>query len=62
MRYLRFSISDYYVVRGDVVETMDVEGCRLVRGDNDFCVYKSPLKPLAEEMSLDPTIAMCWIF
>ena len=33
---LRFCVSNCYLVGWDVVETMDVEGCRLVRGDNDF--------------------------
>ena len=49
------------MVGGDVVETVDVEGCDRIAGDDDVGVAESPFQPYVEEMSLDPAIAVLGI-
>jgi hypothetical protein len=43
---------------GDIIEAMDVEGCSLIACKDDIRMIQSPLEPMAEEMSLEPAIAM----
>lgn len=50
------------MVDRDVVEAVDIEGCGLVSCDYGFRMLQCPLQPLVEEMSLDPSIAVLWIF
>ena len=54
-------LSDGYAIGRDVVETMDVEGCGRIAGDDDVGVAESPFQPDVEEMSLDPAIAVLGI-
>ena len=49
------------MVGGDVVETVDVEGCGGVSGDDYVGVLEGPFQPDVEEMSPDPAISMLGI-
>ena len=46
---------------GDIIEAVDVEGCSLITCKDDIRMIQGPLKPMAEEMSLEPAITMLGI-
>ena len=49
------------MIGGDVVETVDIEGCGGVSGDDCIRMTKGPFQPDVEEMSPDPAISMLGI-
>ena len=55
---LGFAVTNDYSCRGDIIETVDVEGGGLIACKDDVRVTQSPLEPMAEEMSLEPAITM----
>ena len=55
---LGFAVTNDYSCRGDIIETVDVEGGGLIACKDDVRVTQSPFEPMAEEMSFDPAISM----
>ena len=56
--FLRFSVFNSDALGRNVVEAVDVKGCGLVPGYDDVGIAESPLKPMAEEVSLEPAVMM----
>ena len=52
---------DSYAVGRNVVESVDVEGCDGVAGDDCVRIAEGPFQPDVEEVSLDPAVAVLGI-
>ena len=51
---LELRFTDFYAFRWNVVEAVDVEGSRLVCGNDYVRIVEGPFEPMAEEMPFDP--------